>query len=141
HPPRGRAARAGQGAHARGRAQPRPRPRRLRRPRQGQPGDLSRAGTAAALAARPPAVEGMSKSLLIWLLLLWLGVTVLSLGIAYFLASTYRAEPFPGWVYYLTLQFLGRSVRGVLFVAAGVGVILLSLRGLGRSPWVRDHLL
>ena len=41
-----------------------------------------------------------------WLVLLMAGVTFLSLGVAYFLVEIYREQPFPDFVYYLTLQFL-----------------------------------
>ncbi len=55
-----------------------------------------------------------------WLLLLALGVGLLSLGGAYALRAAY---PLPRYFYYLTLQFLPRSVRAVFFLVAAVGVI------------------
>src|SRR5262249_13089308 len=59
-----------------------------------------------------------------WLLFLLLGITLLSLGIAYLLVSVYREQPFPGWVYYATLQFLERPLRAALFIALAIGCIV-----------------
>ena len=48
-----------------------------------------------------------------WLAILLIGITLLSLGAGYFLHALYSAGiRFPSWAYYLTLQFLGREVRG-----------------------------
>ncbi len=62
-----------------------------------------------------------------WLLLLLAGITLLSLGAAYVLVELYREQPFPDFVYYVTLQFLPRPVRAILFVALGVGIVGFSL--------------
>ncbi len=43
-----------------------------------------------------------------WLVVLLFGITLLSLGAAYVLVEMYREQPFPDFVYYLTLQFLPR---------------------------------
>ena len=52
----------------------------------------------------------------------------LSLGIAYLLTHLYRVKPFPEFVWYLTLQFVPRPVRGALFMLTGVAVLWLALR-------------
>jgi tellurite resistance protein TehA-like permease len=52
----------------------------------------------------------------------------LSLGIAYLLTHLYRVQPFPEFVYYLTLQFIPRPVRAALFILTGVGAVAVSLR-------------
>jgi hypothetical protein len=63
-----------------------------------------------------------------WLSFLILGGVWLSLGIAYLLAHMYRVQPFPEVVWYITLQFIPRLARGVLFILTGVAVVLLASR-------------
>lgn len=62
-----------------------------------------------------------------WLVVLLAGVTILALGIAYLLVEIYRDQPFPDFVYYLTLQFLPRLFRAVLFGALGFGLVAFGL--------------
>jgi len=68
-----------------------------------------------------------------WLTFFVLGAVGISLGIAYLLTHFYRIQPFPDYVYWVTLQFIPRALRGALFIAWGIGVILLALRSLYRS--------
>lgn len=68
-----------------------------------------------------------------WLLLLMLGIVVISLGVAYVLREIYTSYTFPNFVWYTTLQFLPRYIRGALFVGGGVGLIILALWQLNRS--------
>ena len=68
-----------------------------------------------------------------WLLLLMAGVTALSLGFGYLLVAIYRSQPLPDVFYYLTLQFLPRLVRGLLFGLLGVGAVATAIYGLNRS--------
>ncbi len=68
-----------------------------------------------------------------WLLLLLLGVAIMGLGFGYFLREVYFSYTFPAWVYYVTLQFLPRYVRGVLFVGGSAGLIMFSVWKLNRS--------
>jgi uncharacterized cofD-like protein len=68
-----------------------------------------------------------------WLVLLLFGITFIALGVAYFLTNVYRTQPFPEWTYYVTLQFIPRAVRGLLFVLIGVGTIGTALVQLNRS--------
>jgi hypothetical protein len=63
-----------------------------------------------------------------WLVLFVLGGVWLSLGIAYLLTHLYRVQPFPEFVWYLTLQFVPRPIRGLLFIAGGMVVVAMSLR-------------
>ncbi len=65
-----------------------------------------------------------------WLLLLALGVGLLSLGGTYALRAAY---PLPRYFYYLTLQFLPRSVRAACFLVAAVGTIGYAIWGLSRA--------
>lgn len=68
-----------------------------------------------------------------WLLLLLVGVAIMGLGFGYFLREVYFSYTFPDWVYYATLQFLPRYVRGGLFVVGSAGLILFSVWKLNRS--------
>ena len=55
------------------------------------------------------------------------GGLVLDLGIAYILTHLYRQHHFPDWVFYVTLQFIPRQVRGLLFIVLGLGVLGIAL--------------
>jgi len=66
-----------------------------------------------------------------WLSLFVVGGVWLSLGIAYLLTHLYREQPFPAVFWYLTLQFIPRVVRGVLFILTGVAVVFMA----SRSFW------
>jgi uncharacterized cofD-like protein len=68
-----------------------------------------------------------------WLLLLLLGVAIMGLGFGYFLREVYVSYTFPGFVYYLTLQFFPRWLRGALFVSASLGIISFAVWKLNQS--------
>jgi uncharacterized cofD-like protein len=68
-----------------------------------------------------------------WLVLLLFGITFIALGVAYFLTNVYRTAPFPEWTYYVTLQFIPRAIRGLIFVVIGVGTIGTALVQLNRA--------
>jgi len=68
-----------------------------------------------------------------WLLLLFGGITIVSLGVGYLLVDVYRTWTFPSIVYYLTLQFIPRAWRGLLFGMAGVAAITIAVLQLNRS--------
>ncbi len=68
-----------------------------------------------------------------WLTFFVLGAVGLSLGIAYILTHLYRQQPFPDFVYYISLQFIPRPLRGALFIAWGVGVLVIAFRSFYRS--------
>ncbi len=61
-----------------------------------------------------------------WLSFLVVGGVWLSLGIAYLLTHLYREQPFPQVAWYITLQFIPRVARGVLFILTGVAVLVLA---------------
>jgi uncharacterized cofD-like protein len=63
-----------------------------------------------------------------WLLLLLLGVCLMGLGISYVLREAYLQYTFPGTFYYITLQFVPRWARGLLFMT-------LSLTTVGIATW------
>ncbi len=67
-----------------------------------------------------------------WLGLLLLGLLCLALGLAYLLTQLYRQQPFPAAAYYITLQFIPRWGRGVLFLILGLGIVTLSLNRLSN---------
>jgi uncharacterized cofD-like protein len=68
-----------------------------------------------------------------WLLLLLVGVAIMGLGFGYFLRQAYGTYTFPAWVYYMTLQFIPRYVRGALFVTASLGIIGFAIWKLNQS--------
>lgn len=68
-----------------------------------------------------------------WLGLLMLGVAVMGLGIAYLLREAYLTYTFPGAAYYLTLQFIPRYLRGILFVGLSCWLLLTAIWNLNRS--------
>jgi len=51
-----------------------------------------------------------------WLALLVIAVAMMGLGFAYLLREAYVTYTFPAWTYYVTLQFIPRWLRGVMFV-------------------------
>lgn len=68
-----------------------------------------------------------------WLLLLMAGVTSMSLGLAYLLVTIYRQQPLPEVFYYLTLQFIPRLWRALLFGVIGLAAVSLAVYNLNRS--------
>lgn len=70
-----------------------------------------------------------SLSHLTWpLAFTFVGVVLLSLGVAYLFIHIYRTvEGLPPYVSILTLQFLPRPLRGVLLMLAGLGVLAFGI--------------
>jgi uncharacterized cofD-like protein len=68
-----------------------------------------------------------------WLLLGSIGILVIDLAVAYFLKDVYQNTPLPGSFYYVTLQFLPRSLRGLLFALLGLSLLAFSIVQLQRS--------
>src|SRR5512142_1166341 len=68
-----------------------------------------------------------------WLVLLTLGVTILGLGFGYILVQLYRESALPDVFFYLTLQFIPRVERGILFGLLGFGLVVLSIVKLSES--------
>jgi hypothetical protein len=88
---------------------------------------------AALTATRRFKLRPRPREVARWLGLLIIGGVWLSLGIAYLLVHLYRVQPFPEVVWYLTLQFIRREVRGVLFILTGIAVVLLASRSFWRT--------
>jgi uncharacterized cofD-like protein len=68
-----------------------------------------------------------------WLLLLMLAILIIDLGASYALKSLYTEVTFPGYVATITLQFLPKTIRAVIFVLAGVSLLMFSIVKLQRS--------
>jgi uncharacterized cofD-like protein len=68
-----------------------------------------------------------------WLLLLTVGITAVSFGLAYMLRDIYLVWVFTTPAYYLTLRFLPRPIRLFLLIAIGLGMVMLAIYKLGHS--------
>ena len=68
-----------------------------------------------------------------WLLLLLAGTSIVGLGVAYLLRDIYVSWTFPPVFYYLTLQFIPRALRGLLFGLLGFGAIAVAIYQLNHS--------
>jgi uncharacterized cofD-like protein len=69
-----------------------------------------------------------------WLALMIIGVAIMTFGLAYILREAYISGfTFPSFVYYLTLQFIPRYVRGGMFMFSAGGLILYSVWKLNHS--------
>ncbi len=73
------------------------------------------------------------------LALTFVGIVLLSLGVAYLFIHAYRTLDLPSFVWFLTLQFFPRPLRGVILILAGLaflawgvwrlsGLVLIPLR-------------
>lgn len=68
-----------------------------------------------------------------WLMLLLFGISLMGLGIAYVLKEAYLQTDLPGAFYYLTLQFMPRWGRGVLFMILSLTTVGISVYKLNQS--------
>ncbi|HYA00443.1 MAG TPA: gluconeogenesis factor YvcK family protein [Candidatus Binatia bacterium] len=69
-----------------------------------------------------------------WLLLLMVGIVMIALAVGYALRDVYSANfHFPSFVQDITLQFLPRWTRAVLFLGVGIVIIGFSFYFLGKS--------
>ncbi len=68
-----------------------------------------------------------------WLLLMTVGLVSLSLGLGYMLVQVYRTQPFPDFVGDLTLQFIDRPIRGLIFMLIGAILTLVAFWRLNES--------
>src|SRR5437773_4807085 len=94
------------------------------------------AAPVAPLRMNPRRVPWFSPTLRVrrWLVLLMAAMVLVRLGIGYALANVYRSGvQLPHIFYYLTLQFMNRYVRGALFGALGLSIILYALYKLTQS--------
>jgi hypothetical protein len=68
-----------------------------------------------------------------WIIILFLGILCLILGMGYLMVHTYRTFSFPHEAYYITLQFIDRLGRGVIFFTVVVALAGLAIWQLSRS--------
>lgn len=68
-----------------------------------------------------------------WLLLMLIGMAFIALGIGYVLVQLYRQVDVPDVFYYLTLQFLDRWVRALIFGGAGISAFVIGFMNFYRS--------
>jgi uncharacterized cofD-like protein len=68
-----------------------------------------------------------------WLVLLIFGICLMGLGIAYILREAYLSYTLPGIFYYITLQFIPRWMRGMLFISLSLGTVGLAVWKLNQS--------
>lgn len=68
-----------------------------------------------------------------WLVLLLSGILAISLGLGYLLRQIYDTAQVPEYFYYLTLQFIPREWRILLFLTFGLAIVGLALWQLNRS--------
>ena len=68
-----------------------------------------------------------------WLLMMTVGLVSLSLGFGYILVQVYRTQPFPDFVGDLTLQFIDRPIRGLIFILVGALLTLIAFWRLNES--------
>ncbi len=68
-----------------------------------------------------------------WLALLVFAVAMMGLGFAYLLREAYVSYTFPAWTYYVTLQFIPRWLRGMMFVAIAGSITVIAGWKLNQS--------
>jgi uncharacterized cofD-like protein len=68
-----------------------------------------------------------------WLALLLFGVALMGLGLAYLMKEAYLEYTFPGEFYYLTLQFIPRWMRGILFAGVALTTVGVATYKLNQS--------
>ena len=68
-----------------------------------------------------------------WLLLLLVSIAVMALGFAYLLREAYTTFEFPAWAYYVTLQFIPRWARGLLFITGASTLTIVAAWKLNQS--------
>ena len=69
-----------------------------------------------------------------WLGLFAIAAIIAGLGFAYLLRTAYLAIAFPDEIYWLTLQFIPRWIRGLLFIV--VAVVLALISGWKLRSWI-----
>src|SRR5512133_3420298 len=78
-----------------------------------------------------------------WILIVLLGITLIGVGLALFLFDIYRTMPDIWWLPYIStvsLRFLDRPLRILIFGGVGLGIILFGTWRLNRAlilPFVR----
>ncbi len=71
-----------------------------------------------------------------WIILILVGTTLIGLGFAVLILDIYRTTPQDWWlplISFLSLRFLARPLRALIFGGAGLGFILYGTWGLNRA--------
>ena len=69
-----------------------------------------------------------------WLVLIIIGVAMMTFGLSYLVRAAYlEGLRLPDFMYYVTLQFIPRYVRGAMYMSAAVGLILYGIWKLNQS--------
>jgi uncharacterized cofD-like protein len=69
-----------------------------------------------------------------WLAIVIIGVAMMTFGLSYVVREAYlEGLRLPGFMYYVTLQFIPRYVRGAMYMSAAVGLILYGILKLNQS--------
>jgi uncharacterized cofD-like protein len=69
-----------------------------------------------------------------WLGLIVIGVAVMTFGLSYLVREAYlEGFTFPGFMYYVTAQFIPRYIRGAIFMVGAGSLILFSIWKLNQS--------
>ena len=68
-----------------------------------------------------------------WVIILMMGITLISLGLAYLLRWAYVSGSYPQFMYYVTLQFLPHPARALIFGLVGIGLTVWGLLEVNRS--------
>ncbi len=71
-----------------------------------------------------------------WILVILAGITFMAVGVAMFFLNFYRTAPSTWWlpvISALSLRFLDRPIRVIIFGGIGVAIILFGIIGLNRS--------
>ena len=69
-----------------------------------------------------------------WLALIIIGVAMMTFGLSYLVREAYlEGLRLPDFMYYVTLQFIPRYIRGAMYMSAAVGLILYGIWKLNQS--------
>ncbi|HET9476065.1 MAG TPA: gluconeogenesis factor YvcK family protein, partial [Dehalococcoidia bacterium] len=69
-----------------------------------------------------------------WLALIIIGVAMMTFGLSYLVREAYlEGLRLPDFMYYITLQFIPRYVRGAMYMSAAMGLMLYGFLKLNRS--------
>ena len=71
-----------------------------------------------------------------WVLVILLGTTLLGLGFAVLILDVYRTAPETWWlpvISFLSLRFLDRTLRAIIFGGIGIGLIIFGIIKLNRT--------
>ncbi len=71
-----------------------------------------------------------------WLVVILMGTSLIGIGLAVFTLDFYRTAPDTWWLptlSWLSLRFLDRTLRAIIFGGLGIGLVLSGVLGLSRS--------